>query len=482
MAAAPHVVILTSSGAGHVVPVSELAKHLAVHHGFTVTIVTYASLSTPGHSSPLASLPPGVSVAALPEVSLSDLPADAHLVTRILTVIDRALPQLRDLLRSLLGSSPAGITAFLTDMLCPAALAVGKEMGLPGYVFFTSSLMSLLSLLYTPELARTTTCECRDLPDPVLLPGCVPLHGADLVDPVQNRSDPVYQIMIDLGLNYLLAEGFIVNTMDALEHDTLVAFKELSDKGVYPPAYAVGPFTRRRCPDEVMVKHSCLRWLDNQPDGSVLYVSFGSGGTLSTEQTGELAAGLEASGQRFLWVVHHPNDEDSSAAYLGTAATADDDPLRHLPEGFVERTNGRGLLVPLWAPQVEILNHAAVGGFMSHCGWNSTLESVAAGVPMVAWPLYAEQRLNAVMLSSERVGMALWERPPVGKDGEVVHREEVAALARELMVGEKGAAARKNAGHLRDEAEIALAPGGPQDRALTALVGVVSLHLKRRIE
>ena len=177
-----------------------------------------------------------------------------------------------------------------------------------------------VKILFRPELARPTTCECRDLPEPVLLPGCVPLHGADLLEPLQNRSDPVYRLMIELGRNYLLAEGFIVNTMDALEHETLVAFQELSDKGVYPTAYAVGPFTRRRCPDSDEVKHSCLRWLDNQPDGSVLYVSFGSGGTLSMAQTAELAAGLEASGQRFLWVVHHPNDKDSSAAYLGTAA------------------------------------------------------------------------------------------------------------------------------------------------------------------
>ncbi|KAI4969583.1 hypothetical protein ZWY2020_000497 [Hordeum vulgare] len=105
MAAAPHVVILTSSGLGHILPVSELAKRLAVHHGFTVTIVTYASLSSSGHSPALASLPPGISFAVLLEVFIDDLPADAHFVTRILTVIDRALPQLRDLLRSLLESS-----------------------------------------------------------------------------------------------------------------------------------------------------------------------------------------------------------------------------------------------------------------------------------------------------------------------------------------------------------------------------------------
>jgi hydroquinone glucosyltransferase len=128
-------------------------------------------------------------------------------------------------------------------------------------------------------------------------------------------------------------------------------------------------------------------------DGSVLYVYFGSGGTLSTEQTTELAAGLEASEQKFLWVVHFPSDKDRSAGYFGTSSAehGNDDPLSYLPEGFVERTSGTGLAVPLWAPQVEILNQPAVGGFLSHCGWNSTLESAAAGVPMVAWPLFADQ-------------------------------------------------------------------------------------------
>ena len=82
-------------------------------------------------------------------------------------------------------------------------------------------------------------------------------------------------------------------------------------------------------------------------------------------------------------------------------------------------------------------------------------------MPMVAWPLYAEQRTNAVMLSSDRVGLALWERPPLGKDGAVVPREEVAALVRELMEGEKGAAARTKVSHLRDEAAIASAQSGP---------------------
>ncbi|KAG2599159.1 hypothetical protein PVAP13_5KG460400 [Panicum virgatum] len=446
----PHVVVLTSPGAGH--------------HGVTATIVTFTNLSSPEHSWALATLPAGVSVAKLPETPLDDLPPDAHLVTRIVTVARRTLPHLRELLRSLLGS-PAGVAAFLTDMLCAAALAAAEELGVPRYVFYpTITLVSLSSVLHAPELSRTTAGECRDLPEPVRLPGCVPLRGAELLEPLQDLASPAYALVVD----YLRADGFVVNTFDGLEHDTLAAFQDLGDKGVYPPAYAVGPFVRS-CPEEA-AKHRCVEWLDGQPDGSVLYVCFGSGGAFSSRQTAELAAGLEASGQRFLWVVHVPSDKDSSAGYFGTASRGEDDPLSYLPEGFVERTGGMGLAVGQSAPQVEILNHRAVGGFLSHCGWNSSLEAVAAGVPILAWPLFAEQRTNAVMLSSpEGAGVALRLRAREDADG-VVPWEEVAAAARELMAGEKGAAARKKANELRAGAEKAVAPDGPACRALAAVV------------
>ncbi|EES01087.1 hypothetical protein BDA96_03G241900 [Sorghum bicolor] len=462
---AAHVVLLASPGTGHLLPVAELARRIVAHGGGAV--VTFTNFSSPADLySTLASLPPSVSTA-----------------TRIFTVVKRALPQLRDLLRSLLESPPpSGVAAFVADLLSPWALHVAVELGVPRYLFCTTNLMALSCMLHVPELDRTTTCEFRHLPEPVHLPGCVvPLRGADLLDPIQNRGDPAYRLMVELGENHRLAQGFIVNTFDAMEHETLVAFKALSDKGVYPPAYAVGPFVRpcsgsgSAAGDDEGDEHGCVRWLDEQPDASVLYVCLGSGGTLSNKQTTELAAGLEASGQRFLMVVRFPSDKDCSASYFGTAAEhGDDDPLRYLPAGFLERTRGVGLCVPLWAPQVEILSHRAVGGFLSHCGWNSTLEAVAAGVPTLAWPLYAEQRMNAVMLS-ERAGVAL--RPSKGGgigDGDdgVVPREEVAAVARELIAGEKeGAAAREKARELQKTAAKAWAPAdGPSRRAFEAVV------------
>ncbi|GJM93875.1 hypothetical protein PR202_ga10467 [Eleusine coracana subsp. coracana] len=443
---------------------AELARRIvALHDGFTATLVTYANFSSSGHASTLASsLPPSISTAALPEVPLDDLPADARVETRIFTVVKRALPHLRALLAS-------GVAAFVADLLCPWTVEVSRELGVPGYVFSTSSLTALFSMLHVPELDRTTTCEYRDLPEPVRLPGCVPLRGADLVDPVQDRTDPAYPLMVEFGNKLLLADGFVVNTFDAMEHETIRAFEELSrEGGVYPPAYAVGPFVRSpsySVNDEAAKKHGCIRWLDAQPDGSVLYVCFGSAGTLSTKQNAELAAGLEASGQRFLWVVRFPSDKDKSASYFGTAGHAND-PLSYLPQGFVERTKHVGLCVPPWAPQVEILNHRAVGGFLSHAGWNSTLEAAAAGVPMVAWPLFAEQRVNAVMLS-EGVGLAL----RLSRDAGVVPRDKVATVVTELMTGAKGATARKKARELRDAAAKAWARDGPSRKAFHAVTG-----------
>ncbi|XP_039797646.1 UDP-glycosyltransferase 72B1-like [Panicum virgatum] len=137
---------------------------------------------------------------------------------------------------------------------------------------------------------------------------------------------------------------------------------------------------------------------------------------------------------------------------------------------FAERTRAVGLVVPEWGPHVEILGHRTVGGFLTHCGWNSALEAMAAGVPALAWSLFAELRMNAVKLASEHVGLAL--RASSRADG-VVPREEVATAAKELMVGEKGAVARERARELRAEARKASVPGGPAGPAHQALAALV---------
>lgn len=178
----------------------------------------------------------------------------------------------------------------------------------------------------------------------------------------------------------------------------------------------------------------------------------------------ELAWGLELSEQRFIWVVRTPNDARAEGSFFSAGSDAED-PKSYLPDGFEERIGDRGLVMPSWCPQVEILAHESTGGFVSHCGWNSTLESLANGVPMIAWPLYAEQRMNATMLV-EQVGVAV-RAGEVG--GGVTGRKEIEKAVRLIMESEEGKVMRLKAKELKDTASKSLCHGGSSYESLVTL-------------
>ncbi|MCL7048546.1 hypothetical protein MKW94_005195 [Papaver nudicaule] len=137
--------------------------------------------------------------------------------------------------------------------------------------------------------------------------------------------------------------------------------------------------------------------------------------------------------QRFLWFLRSPTPTESiSASYLNARTV--EDPSKVLPNGFLDRTRKSGLVVSSWAPQIEILSHASTGGFLCHCGWNSTLESIVHGVPIIAWPLFAEQKMSAVMLTDD---MKVALRPKPMENG-IIGRDEICKVVKELMEGEEG--------------------------------------------
>ncbi|KAI4321579.1 hypothetical protein MLD38_034944 [Melastoma candidum] len=250
-----------------------------------------------------------------------------------------------------------------------------------------------------------------------------------------------------------------------------VPFKALRENSFYLDMrvldiFPIGPVMKENGPKTLRQSdRDCLEWLDKQPERSVLLVSMGSGGTLTHEQLTEMAWGLELSQQRFIWVVRRPADATRSGTFFKAGRNEDDDPRTYLPEGFLDKTREVGIIMPSWIAQGAVIAHRSTGAFLTHCGWNSTIESIANGLPTIAWPLYAEQRMNAVMLKEE-LGVAVKVRAS-GEDP-VFGREEIAQSVRLVMEGEEGRVIRAKVGELMDSAAKASEPGGPSEVALAS--------------
>ncbi|XP_062022029.1 anthocyanidin 3-O-glucosyltransferase 5-like [Rosa rugosa] len=442
-----HVAVLASPGMGHIVPLLEFAKRLVVHHGFRVSFLNITTEASPAQTDLLhsPSLPSGLHVIDLPPADVSSLVNDEMLVVhRLGVIVEESLRCLKSVLIQL--GKPK---ALIIDLFCTQGFDVGKQLSIPVFTFFTPSAAFCAFTLYHPTMDHEVEGQFVDLPEPVQVPGCTPVRTEDLLDQIRNRENDEYRYYFGHVRRLCEASGIFLNTWEELEPVPLKAIREnpFYQKILTPPVYPVGPLIKEHEP-VTEADAECLAWLDQQPPDSVLFIVLGSGGTLTAAQLTEFAWGLELSQQRFIWVVRKPTDASASATFFNVGGDAND-PKSYLPEGFVERTHGVGLVVRSWASQVAILRHRSTGGFLSHCGWNSSLESMTYGIPMIAWPLYAEQRANATMLAEE-VGVAV---KPVKGDGKtVIGREEIDRVVRLLMEGEEGKVMRSKAKKLQESA------------------------------
>ncbi|VVB18311.1 unnamed protein product [Arabis nemorensis] len=448
----PRAAMFSSPGMGHVIPVIELAKRLSVNHGFHVTVFVLETDAASAQSKFLDSTS-DVDVVNLPSPDISDLvdPAD-HVVTKIGTIMHEAVP----LLRSKIAAMHQKPTALIVDLFGTDALCLAPEFNMLTYVLIAANARFLGVSMYYPTLDKDIREEYILQRKPLEIPGCEPVRYEDTMDAYLVPDEPLYRDFVQYGLAYPKADGILVNTWEELEPKSLKSLQDpkLLGRVARVPVYPVGPLCRPVESSET--NHPVVDWLNEQPDKSVLYVSFGSGGSLTTKKLTELAWGLEQSEQRFVWVVRPPVDGSSSSEYftVNRKETKDSTPA-YLPEGFMTRTCDRGLVVQSWAPQAEILAHRAVGGFLTHCGWNSSVESVVSGVPMIAWPLFAEQRMNAALLSDE-LGIAV----RVDTFAEVISRSEIEAVVRKVMAEEEGEEMRMKVKKLRDTAEMSLSIDG----------------------
>lgn len=202
--------------------------------------------------------------------------------------------------------------------------------------------------------------------------------------------------------------------------------------------------------DEVMT------WLDDKADDSVVYVCFGSRAVLTSQQTDALAAALECSGVHFIWCVREPQNKGQVPS---------DDHSSALPKEYEDRVAGKGLIIRGWAPQVAILRHRAVGAFLTHCGWNSVLEGVAAGVVLLTWPMGADQFANAGLLVDE-LGLAI----PACLGGHEVVPDSTRLAQVFVESVSMGQPVRAKAAEMRDAASRAVQNGGSSSKDLDDLV------------
>lgn len=274
----------------------------------------------------------------------------------------------------------------------------------------------------------------------------------------ENINDHVAMDTIVLKSKQALeADAIIINTFEDLEGPVLSEFRQH-----FPKLYTIGPLhyhLKASFKSSFFeVDGSCMTWLDAQPQRSVIYVSFGSITSLKREELLEIWHGLVKSKQRFLWVMR-PD------MVLGKEGSSENKVQLELEEG----TKERGFIVG-WAPQEEVLAHKAIGGFLTHSGWNSTLEAVVAGVPMICWPYFADQQINSRFVSE------VWKLGLDMKD--VSDRNVVEKMVNDIMVHRKEEFL-KSAQEMAELAHKSVNPGGSSYICLDELLQFIKSSIPK---
>jgi hypothetical protein len=474
-------VLYPVGGVGHIGPMTQLAK-VFLHHGYDVTMVLIeppikSTDSGAGFIERVAATNPSITFHVLPPtIPTPDFASSTkHPFLLILELMRRYNEELESFLRSI---PRERLHSLVIDLFCTHAIDVATKVGVPVYKFFASGAGTLGIFTQLPALLAGRQTGLKELGDtPLEFLGVPSMPASHLVTSLlESPEDELCRTVMKILERNADTHGVLVNTFESLESRALQALRDpLCVPGqVLPPVYSVGPLVGRggtTDKQEGGPRHECLAWLDAQPERSVVFLCWGSKGALPKEQLKEIAVGLERCGQRFLWVVRTPAGSDGPKRYWEQRGEADLDAL--LPEGFLERTKGRGLVVTSWAPQVDVLNHPATGVFVTHCGWNSTLEAIAAGVPMLCWPLAgAEQRMNKVFITEDMgVGVEM-----EGYMAGFIKAEEIEGKVRLALEAEEGTRLRKRALQLKKETEEALEDGGSSQAAfLRFLSDVASL-------
>ncbi|XP_022936855.1 anthocyanidin 3-O-glucosyltransferase 2-like [Cucurbita moschata] len=399
------LVFVPSSGVGHLVStIKFVTQFLDRHRRFNATILVMKYPFTPTPTDGISDPPPPTAAVspATPRIRVIHLPLPPDPPSR--QILSQSfekyyslyMESYKALVKNAISDIAVPVVGLVLDLFCSSMIDVGNELGVDSYIFFTSGAGFLGSMFHIETRDRQIGVEFDKSEADSIIPYFAHPVPMGALPQFAFNGGGGFSSMALHARKFKESKGIIVNTFAELEPYTL---SSLSEDGI-PPIYTVGPVLdleseNRPTPDENQSKEIRV-WLDNQPPSSVVFLCFGSRGCFTPAQVMEVAKGLESSGVRFLWSLRRPPPPHKKFELPSDYTDLND----VLPEGFQERVKGKGRVCG-WVRQVDVLAHRAIGGFVSHCGWNSVLESIWHAVPLVAWPQYAEQQINAFVLVRE---------------------------------------------------------------------------------
>lgn len=489
----PHLVLVPwQGGISHIIPMTDIGRLLA-SHGAAVTIITTPAnaplvqsrvqdLATPPHGAAgitVTAIPFPAAEAGLPEgcerMDLLRSPADVPRFFAANGQFGEAVARYCRGSEAMLRRRPSCVVA---GMCHTWALGMARELGVPCYIFHGFGAFALLCIEYLykhrPHEAVSSADELVNIPalpayDCRLSRAQLPTHFAASTTMGGGTMQEIREFDVAV-------DGVVVNSFEELEHGSCELLAAATGKTVV----AVGPVSLCRHSSSLDLQATAddarhvLEWLDTKETKSVVYVSFGSAGCMPHTQLMQLGMALASCPCPVVWVVKG-------------ADSLPDDVKNWLRESFND--DGKCLVLRGWAPQVAILAHRAVGGFLTHCGWGSTLEAIAAGMPMATWPLFAEQFLNErLIVDVLGVGVSVGVRKPtenvltagttnagkVDVEPEVGMEQVAKALERLMDQGAEGEQRRRKAQELKAKANGALEKGGSSYMNLEKLIQCAS--------
>ncbi|KAK6129204.1 hypothetical protein DH2020_037034 [Rehmannia glutinosa] len=353
------------------------------------------------------------------------------------------------LLHPLLSSLSPSLSAIIADFPVTATVTqLAYELSVSVYTVITTSARFFTLMAHLPQLAQdnSTKFDKFDANSYIEIPGLGPM-AVSSVPPIMLNKNHFFAANISSNISSLFkTKDVLINTFNWFESEAIEALRRNGLAQILP----IGPFESFETGPT-----QNLPWLDEQAQESVVFISFGSRTALSKDQTRELANGLEKSNCKFLWVLKtskvDKDDKEEVEEILG--------------ESFLARTENKGMVIKGWVNQERILAHPAIGGFVSHCGWNSVMEAARLGVPILAWPQHGDQCVNAEVV--EKVGLGLWARGWGWGGEKLVGENEIAEKIRELMVNKS---LRARAKEVKEKARQAREINGSSEGLVQGLI------------